>query len=110
MINSNSSHAKEERNKGNTFDTKSLERISEEDLDINKSTYVEMVCQTVNGIEVLELEDIISQSKIDRKLPSNYAQRIIELENQIEFYQNDINERTVEKLANLYKVLFSNLI
>jgi len=104
MINTKSDRAIEERNKGDTSSTKNLERISEEYKEINKSTYVEMICQTVNGMEVLELEDMISQSKMDRKLPSNFAQRIIELENKIDFYQNDIDERTVEKLANLYKV------
>lgn len=70
--------------------------------NIPNSTYIEMVCQTVIGLD--EIKDCITESQLKRKLPKNFAQNLIELENIIEIHHSKVNEDTIEKLAVLYKV------
>ncbi len=75
-------------------------RVSESKFE--KSSYIQLVCQTVIGSD--DLEEFMTESKNKRKLPNNFAQNLIELENIIDIHHSKIDEETIEKLAELYKV------
>jgi hypothetical protein len=84
-----------------------LERLEKSDSKLEKSAYLRMVCETIIGMD--DLESVISESNPKRKLPNNFAQNLIELENIIDIHHSKINEENISNLAELYKVILSHI-